>query len=284
MPNRMIRESLLSSEKFNSLGWFEQSTYIRLILLADDYGRLDGREMIIKSYGFPIDDKVTKSAISKAISALVKVGLLQRYEVNDKPYLLFPNWERYQRLRSKNSKCPPPIENKSMTDTCQTYDRHMTDTCPLEVEVEEEVEEKENTKEKAATDVPLESKKVETDAVKIKKMLDECTPEMKTALSHFVESRQKMRKPLTSYALELAIKKLAKLSTEENERIAIVNQTVENGWQTFYPLKKADKKPSYTHSKELPEYMNNKETSKEEASKEDIEDIAELLAAMGETS
>ena len=156
----MLKESILSSEKFNSLTWFEQSTYIRLILLADDYGRLDGRDVILKSYCYPLDDKVTRSAISKAISHMVNVGLLQKYEVNNKPYLCFPNFGKYQRLRSKTSKYPAPL-NGAQNDSCQSHDRHMSDTCPLEeeVEVELEVEEKENLKEKAATVVPENSKK-----------------------------------------------------------------------------------------------------------------------------
>ena len=141
MPNRMLKESILSSEKFNSLTWFEQSTYIRLILLADDYGRLDGRDVILKSYCYPLDDKVTRSAISKAISHMVNVGLLQKYEVNNKPYLYFPNFGKYQRLRSKTSKYPAPL-NGAQNDSCQSRDRHMSDTCLLEeeVEVEEELE------------------------------------------------------------------------------------------------------------------------------------------------
>ncbi len=283
MPNRLIKDSLLSNEKFNQLNWFEQTTYIRLILLADDYGRLDGREMVIKSYCYPIDEKVTRSAISKAISQMVNVGLLQKYEVNDKPYLLFPNWDKYQRLRSKSSKYPAP-ELGNMTDTCPTHDSHMTDICPLEVEVEEELEvEKENTKEKAATIVPNQPKKAKSDAETIKTILDAYNPAMKEALQHFVESRQKMRKPLTAYALELAIKKLNKLSSNEDEQIAIINQAVANGWQGFYELKK-DNKTSYTHTHELPNYMHEmNQASAESASEEELQDVANLIASLGNT-
>ena len=282
MPTRLIKDSLLSNEKFNQLNWFEQSTYIRLILLADDYGRLDGREMILKSYCYPIDEKVTKNSISKAISSMVNVGLLQKYEVNNKPYLLFPNWDRYQRLRSKSSKYPSP-EIGNVTNSCPTHDSHMTDTCLLEVEVEEELEvEKENTKEKAATIVPDKQKKSKSDAENIKQLLEVYNPAMRVALQHFVESRQKMRKPLTAYALELAIKKLNKLSSDENEQIAIINQAVANGWQGFYPLK-SDAKNSYQHTHELPDYMQKMDhASGEVASDAELQDVAELMAQFGE--
>lgn len=281
MPNRMLKESILSSEKFNSLTWFEQSTYIRLILLADDYGRLDGRDVILKSYCYPLDDKVTRSAISKAISHMVNVGLLQKYEVNNKPYLYFPNFGKYQRLRSKTSKYPAPL-NGAQNDSCQSHDRHMSDTCPLEEEVEEEVEEeleveeKENLKEKAATVVPENSKKSgnafsnanananayakANDTETIQAMLEKYDLPLKTELMHFIESRRNMRKPLNAYAFELALDKLNSLSTDTEEQIAIVKQAIANGWQGFYPLSKVNGNgKSYSmHVKPLPDYINEK--------------------------
>ena len=311
MPNRMLKESILSSEKFNSLTWFEQSTYIRLILLADDYGRLDGRDVILKSYCYPLDDKVTRSAISKAISHMVNVGLLQKYEVNNKPYLYFPNFGKYQRLRSKTSKYPAPL-NGAQNDSCQSHDRHMSDTCPLEEEVEEEleVEEKENLKEKAATVVPENSKKTgnsfsnanvsakANDAETIQAMLEKYDLPLKTELMHFIESRRNMRKPLNAYAFELALDKLNSLSTDTEEQIAIVKQAIANGWQGFYPLSKVNGNvngngngKSYSmHVKPLPDYMNEKgevvkpkeeftEEEAEEARKEVEEELRKITEA-----
>ena len=309
MPNRMLKESILSSEKFNSLTWFEQSTYIRLILLADDYGRLDGRDVILKSYCYPLDDKVTRSAISKAISHMVNVGLLQKYEVNNKPYIYFPNFGKYQRLRSKTSKYPAPL-NGAQNDSCQSHDRHMSDTCPLEeeVEVEEEleVEEKENLKEKAATVVPENSKKSgnsfsnanayakANDAETIQAMLEKYDLPLKTELMHFIESRRNMRKPLNAYAFELALDKLNSLSTDTEEQIAIVKQAIANGWQGFYPLSKVNGNgngKSYSmHVKPLPDYMNKKgevvkpkEEFTEEETEEARKEMEEALALIVES-
>lgn len=314
----MLKESILSSEKFNSLTWFEQSTYIRLILLADDYGRLDGRDVILKSYCYPLDDKVTRSAISKAISHMVNVGLLQKYEVNNKPYLCFPNFGKYQRLRSKTSKYPAPL-NGAQNDSCQSHDRHMSDTCPLEeeVEVEEEleVEEKENLKEKAATVVPENFKKngnafsnananananayaKANDTETIQAMLEKYDLPLKTELMHFIESRRNMRKPLNAYAFELALDKLNSLSTDTEEQIAIVKQAIANGWQGFYPLSKVNGNgngngKSYSmHVKPLPDYMNKKgevvkpkeALASEEETEEARKEMEEALALIVES-
>ena len=296
MPNRMLKESILSSEKFNSLTWFEQSTYIRLILLADDSGRLDGRDVILKSYCYPLDDKVTRSAISKAISHMVNVGLLQKYEVNNKPYLYFPNFGKYQRLRSKTSKYPAPL-NGAQNDSCQSHDRHMSDTCPLEeeVEVEEEleVEEKENLKEKAATVVPENSKKTgnsfsnakANDTETIQAMLEKYDLPLKTELMHFIESRRNMRKPLNAYAFELALDKLNSLSTDTEEQIAIVKQAIANGWQGFYPLAKEEsskKHSKYIHTASMPDYTRKPIEPSEKATEEQLLEAENLLNGLKE--
>lgn len=54
--------------------------------------------------------------------------------------------------------------------------------------------------------------------------------------------RKKIKKPFTEQAVDLFIKKLMDLEpTDINKQIAIVNQTIERGWLTVYPLKEEAK-------------------------------------------
>lgn len=146
MPNRIIREGLIDSDKMASLGWAEQVLFVRLMLIADDFGRLDGRPEIVLSRAYPMDlGRVVLSDVKGWLDSLLKAGLVLRYVVENKPYLLIPNFN--QRLRIKKSKYPCPLEDieELMTVNCQTYDRQLSDICQTydrpEVEVEEEVEE-----------------------------------------------------------------------------------------------------------------------------------------------
>ena len=45
MPNRIIKESIKRSPKIDSLSWFDEVVFYRMIVTADDYGRLDGRPL-----------------------------------------------------------------------------------------------------------------------------------------------------------------------------------------------------------------------------------------------
>lgn len=63
-----------------------------------------------------------------------------------------------------------------------------------------------------------------------------CSPELAAALAAFAEHRKKLKKPMTDYAKKLLLKKLQKLAKTEQEQIAILNQSIENGWQGVFPL------------------------------------------------
>lgn len=61
--------------------------------------------------------------------------------------------------------------------------------------------------------------------------------EFRDALEAYREMRERIRKPLTAYALKLALKHLDEMAEHIPTKIAIVNQSVLNSWQDLYPLK-----------------------------------------------
>lgn len=108
MPNRVIKESIKRSPQIDSLTWFEEVVFYRLIVSADDYGCMDGRTILLRNELFPTKETVTKKSIEDAIEKLVSVGLLCRYTESGIPYLFFPTWEKHQRVRNKHRKFPEP--------------------------------------------------------------------------------------------------------------------------------------------------------------------------------
>ena len=64
-----------------------------------------------------------------------------------------------------------------------------------------------------------------------------CSEELEITVRDFIDMRKTIKKPMTSKALELLLKNLEKLTNLEEEKIAILNQSIERGWQTVYPLK-----------------------------------------------
>ena len=105
MPNRILKESICRSEEIDSLSWFEEVLFYRLIVTCDDYGRYDGRAKVIKGTCFPLKD-ITEKDIDKALSKLSAVGLVKIYEIQEKPYLQLITWGEHQRIRNQKSKYP----------------------------------------------------------------------------------------------------------------------------------------------------------------------------------
>ena len=108
MPNRVIKESIKFSPEIDSLTWFEECLFTRMIVSADDYGVLDGRVIVLKNELFPTKENVTKTDIEEALMKLLKLGLIESYSVSGRPYIHLTTWGEHQRLRDSKHKYPTP--------------------------------------------------------------------------------------------------------------------------------------------------------------------------------
>ncbi len=120
MPNRILKESICSSETLDSLTPFEETVFYRLIVKADDFGRFDARPKILRSELFPLKDRMPVKEMETALASLVRVGCVEVYYVNGKPYLEFVNWDRHQVKRAKYSKYPN--RNNGDCDDVQAFE------------------------------------------------------------------------------------------------------------------------------------------------------------------
>jgi len=120
MPNRMIKDSIHTSEKVNAMTDFQFRLWVSLITYVDDYGRGDARPAIIKGSCFPLRERLTNKEIDAALTGLAGIGCVGLYEVDGRPYLYFPNWETHQTIRNKRSKFPEPEEGniKAIENNC----------------------------------------------------------------------------------------------------------------------------------------------------------------------
>ena len=107
MPNRILKESICTSEEIDQLSPFQEIMFYRLIVNCDDYGRADARAKVLKSKLFPLRD-VRVDQIETALNALASAKLVILYEVDGKPFLQMKTWGKHQQVRAKKSKYPAP--------------------------------------------------------------------------------------------------------------------------------------------------------------------------------
>jgi len=137
MPNRIIREGILSSEKIASLSWEEEVFYRRLMSVVDDYGRTESNAKWLRSRCYPVQvDSVSIDDVERLLRACEAAGLVIVYKVGTKEYLQIDNFQQRQRV----AKYPPPPGNESgfrpsvsrMTADgghLRADDGHMSDVC-----------------------------------------------------------------------------------------------------------------------------------------------------------
>ncbi|WP_052350582.1 DUF4373 domain-containing protein [Paenibacillus gorillae] len=61
--------------------------------------------------------------------------------------------------------------------------------------------------------------------------------ELSDTLESFIEFRKKIKKPMTERAITLLLNELNKLASNDDDKIAILNQSILNSWQGIFALK-----------------------------------------------
>lgn len=261
MPNRILKESICSSDNLNTLKPEEEILFYRLIVNCDDFGTLDARPQIIKSKCFPLKtDEISNEDIEKWLHGLCIQKIITIYEVGGKRYLKMNTWEKHQRIRAKKSKYPLPSEDSKIIDGGGqiTYDNNSlsndseclqhADTLvrnPIQSKYNPNPNPNPNTNPTAEINKTLNQdadKKNKKDNNKNKgfdEIINAFTTDenLKNAILDFIKMRKAVKKPLTDKALQLNLNKLNTLATDDDTKIAILNQSIMNSWKSVYPLK-----------------------------------------------
>ena len=111
----------------------------------------------------------------------------------------------------------------------------------------------------------------------ILKIFFENDTEMQNVMTEYIKMRKLIKKPLTNYGLKLACEKLQKEFKQE-ERIAIVQQSIMNNWQGLYPLKKSNSQELKDKAREA--YIKDveyKTKPKETAQQRDDRNLKKML-------
>lgn len=144
--------------------------------------------------------------------------------------------------------------NAKNAQACSSMPKHNQAMLEKEIERESEIErEIESEREKEvnisnARDKSRAGAGGSSDVAKINTIISEFTSddELKLALHEFVKMRTKIKKPITPYGLQQALKKLRELGSDQTSTmVKVINQSIEKSWQSFYPI---DNQRSQAHN------------------------------------
>ena len=173
------------------------------------------------------------------------IDIIEDHNGND--IYTIPNWEKHQniegmeKIREQNKLRKQRQREREkqalLGGHVLSRDGHATE--------EDKEEDKEDDKDK---------KNIKKKSVSAPYVADDA---LNAAINDFIDFRKKIKKPMTDKAIQLMINKLNKLSSNVTEQIEIINQSILNGWQTIYPLKK-DAIKQQTRQEIVPDWMKKK--------------------------
>ena len=113
MPNRILKESIWTSENLCKASIPAQGFFLRLLPLPDDHGCFDARVAVLRSRLFPLNyTQVSEKQIEGWLQELMAVDCIRIWTEAGVRYGYLPGWNKHQQVRSlHHRKTPaPPLQ------------------------------------------------------------------------------------------------------------------------------------------------------------------------------
>lgn len=194
------------------LASFKNTTYMGLEIKPGQ--AIIGRKRMAQDLGF------SEQQIRTALNKLKSTGEVSLNSTNKFTVATVANWEQYQHGGEES--------NQPSTNNQPTNNQQITNNQPHLKNVKN-VNNINTARGRACVR--------HADGVSF---LGDVPEDLKEALEDWIAMRKKIKKPVTSKeAVKRALSRLDKLASSTDEKIAIVNQSVDNCWQGFFALKES---------------------------------------------
>lgn len=193
---------------------------------------LKGHELLVYAviYGFTQDGEhwyhgtkgyladwcgATKATVGNCLKGMVESGILERREHEERGQVFVEYRANLERVYG-GQKNNPPLQN---------FDPPHTKIDPIN-KIDKRIDKEERKKEGAESYDEI-----------VRAYTD--SEELREDVMEWVKMRRLIKKPLTNRALKMALAKLDGIAQDIDARRAVVQQSVVNCWQSFYPVKES---------------------------------------------
>lgn len=220
MPNRVLRDELITSERWWSVSPEASRLWVSIFLSCDDLGRCPGSAFTVRTKYMA--GTCNSERCEKLVAELMDVDLIRVYQVEAVRYFFVPRFRQFVRYtRSKYPAPPNEIndinENKQFSSTAQATLKR-PEVKRREVKRSEE---KQNKAQNPGAKAPF----VLPDGID------------QGLWNDFLEMRRKIRKPATERAMWLLTGKLFNLEKQGHDIRHVLQQSIRNCWQDLFPLR-----------------------------------------------
>jgi len=202
----MFAKTIIDSDAFLDMPTSTQSLYFHLAMRADDDGFINNPKKIRRMIGCSDDD--LKLLIAKRFIIPFENGIV-----------VIKHWKIHNYIQKDRYKPTIYQEEKEKLKVKDNGGYGLLDTkCIQDV---------------SSLETQVRLGKVRLELGKEKK--DKTALEI--AIDDFKDFRKKIKSPMTDRAVKLLLTELEKLTSDDEAKIAIINQSIMRGWKGVFPLK-----------------------------------------------
>jgi len=224
MRTRNVKPALFKNEVLGAHEPIVTLLFIGLWCLADREGRLEDRPLKIRNELFP----QRNVDVDAALGWLNEQKFIKRYAIGETKYLQILAFKKHQHIHSNEAPSeipgPPLRENSGNSSTSAVIPSYSLESCSLVAGESSSLDEgvtallPDPRTEMALITAPIEGLNL-------------------VAWQSFVDYRKRIRKPIRELSYPLAMKSLVGFG-DDAMQLAVVNQTIANGWQGLFELKR----------------------------------------------
>ncbi len=231
---RMFSQTIIDSDAFLDMPLSTQSLYFHLSMRADDEGFINNPNKICRMIGAGTDE--LKLLTAKRFIIQFQSGVV-----------VIKHWLIHNMIRKDRMKQTLHSEEKSQITI---KDNDVYTEVPVTVGIPYVAECQPDGNQ---TTAQVSIGKVRLEEVSIDKVIDKKptqkqvfsdiifsytdSPSLIETIESFIEMRKSIKSKMTEYALKLMLTKLTKLSSNDQEKIEILNNSIMNSYKGIFPLK-----------------------------------------------
>jgi hypothetical protein len=110
MPNRIIKDSIWTSQNLNRLSPLAERHFYRILMASDDWGCLEITPPVLRGKCYPLVGKITEHDITTWNQELIDNELLQVWTTNNRQFAMFCTFDEHNNTLEKHdpkTPCPP---------------------------------------------------------------------------------------------------------------------------------------------------------------------------------
>lgn len=231
MANRIIKDSIWSSQNFNDLSVYAERHFYRILMLADDYGCFESTPAVVRGICYPLQESIRRTDVEKWQQELRDKNIIATWNDDGREYSVFVSFDKHN---SKYAVTEDGKPTRNRRKTPEPPNDLICQSLPVQASSSQTGAKLLNTNPNTNHNPNTNQKDAPVGAAETFVLPEWINPDKWDA---FMEVRKKKKAAQTDYAKKLIINELTRLRAAGDDPNQVLEKSIINSWKDVYPLK-----------------------------------------------